>query len=247
MVQLLRDRSGEVIVRLGNLLFRWRNVLFPLLYPALFIPSPRLFPTFAPAIVLGLAMAVTGQAIRAVTIGLEYIVRGGRYERVYAENLVTGGIFAHTRNPMYVGNVLILAGLGVMANSVWFVSIGVPVFVFFYYAIVRAEEAYLLARFGGEYERYMSEVPRFIPRLSGLTATLQSGELRGNRILRKEYGSTYAWMSGAVLLLMKNAAAVSSARFLAWRGALFGALGSLLVAYLVVRYLKKTHRLDVPA
>ena len=45
-----------------------------------------------------------------LTIGYEYIVRGGRQGKVYAEDLVQGGVFAHSRNPLYLGNLLIIVG-----------------------------------------------------------------------------------------------------------------------------------------
>src|SRR5678815_5444661 len=68
----------------------------------------------------GLLIALSGQVLRAVTIGLEYIIRGGRNRQVYAEKLVTGGMFAHCRNPLYVGNFLVLVGLGVASCSALF-------------------------------------------------------------------------------------------------------------------------------
>jgi len=60
--------------------------------------------------VMGLAMIILGQGLRILAIGLSYIVRGGRMRRIYAENLVTDGLFSHCRNPLYVGNILIVMG-----------------------------------------------------------------------------------------------------------------------------------------
>ncbi len=65
---------------IGNCLFHWRNVLFPAGYLLLFITgSDRLLTSdyFWPTII-GLGIAVVGQTLRFVTIGLDYIVRGGR-------------------------------------------------------------------------------------------------------------------------------------------------------------------------
>ena len=100
------------MVKLGNLLFHNRNWLFPLFYVILFIPSPEVFSDPVTAMLIGFGIAIIGQIIRIITIGLVYIVRGGRNRRVYADDLVTTGIFSHCRNPLYVGNILILAGLG---------------------------------------------------------------------------------------------------------------------------------------
>ena len=108
------------MVKLGNLLFHNRNWLFPLFYLVLFIPSPEVFNDPVTAMLIGFGIALIGQLIRIITIGLVYIVRGGRNRRVYADDLVTTGIFSHCRNPLYVGNILILVGLGVgIWDGVW--------------------------------------------------------------------------------------------------------------------------------
>src|SRR5690349_20743900 len=105
------------MIKIGNFFFRYRNVLFIFLYLLLFIPSPLLFSEhyFGSAfyvwpIILGLVITISGQAIRGATIGLSYIIRGGNKGKVHAEDLVTSGIFNHCRNPLYVGNILMLSG-----------------------------------------------------------------------------------------------------------------------------------------
>src|SRR5437773_7797155 len=103
-----------MMVRIGNFLFRYRNGIFPAVLVLLFVNSPKLFPLDTVAVVLGLAVALTGQLLRAVTIGLAYIIRGGKKREVYAEALVQGGVFAHCRNPLYVGNLLVVLGLGLI-------------------------------------------------------------------------------------------------------------------------------------
>jgi len=146
------------MVKFGNLLFHNRNWLFPLFYIILFIPSPEVFTNPVTAMVIGFSITLLGQIIRIITIGLVYIVRGGRNRTVYADNLVTTGIFSHCRNPLYVGNILILAGLGVASNSIIFIAIATPLFIFFYQAIVRAEENFLRNKFGHEFTDYCSRV-----------------------------------------------------------------------------------------
>src|SRR5688572_9921162 len=116
------------MVQIGNFFFKYRNLLFPIFALTIFIPSPELFTreTFGenyhlvPA-VLGISIAIFGQVVRAATIGLKYIKRGGLDKKVYAENLVTDGIFNHCRNPLYVGNILMLSGVGILSNSLFFI------------------------------------------------------------------------------------------------------------------------------
>jgi len=192
------------MVKLGNLLFNNRNWLFPLFYIILFIPAPEVFSNPVTAMLIGFSITLLGQLIRIITIGLVYIIRGGRNRRVYADNLVTTGIFSHCRNPLYAGNILILAGLGVASNSLIFMAIATPLFLFFYQAIVRAEENFLRNKFGEEFNNYCNKVNRWIPNLTGIRKTLGTMEFKWKRVIIREYNATYIWMVGAVLIIMKH-------------------------------------------
>ncbi len=157
---------------IGNFLFKYRTIVFPAFLPLALLPSPTLFDHPLYAAVIGFALSALGEAVRVTTIGMQYIVRGGRDRRVYAKDLVTGGFYAHTRNPMYVGNVLILVGLAVASNS-WFCAVVLTAaYVFVCVAIVAAEESYLRDKFGAAFDEYCRDVPRWLPRMSGIGATL---------------------------------------------------------------------------
>jgi protein-S-isoprenylcysteine O-methyltransferase Ste14 len=189
------------MVAIGNLLFRFRNGLFPVAaLLTLLLQGQPLFRNYVVALVLGTVIVVTGQTVRALTIGLDYIVRGGKDRRVYAEGLVTTGVFAHCRNPMYVGNLLIVLGFAVAANSVPALVIVVPVFVFVYHAIVRAEEAFLLQKFGEAFREYCATTPRFAIRFGGLASTFAGQEFHLQRLVVKEYGTFFAWIGGLWLV-----------------------------------------------
>ncbi len=232
------------MVRLGQFLFRFRNYLFPLALVFVFVPGPRLSSTPLDAALLGLAVALLGQAVRVGTIGLEYIIRGGRERRVYAEKLVTDGVYAHSRNPMYVGNVLIVTGVCITSNSWGCVGTAVPLFMLAYLAITRAEEDYLARGFGAAYERYCADVPRFLPRLSGLYATFRDSRFHWRRVLAKEYGTLVGWPLRWGLVFLWSL----------WRDgepevmtAMLPVLAGMLVAlgafYIAVRSLKKRRQL----
>lgn len=192
------------MVKLGNLLFHNRNWLFTMFYIILFIPSPEVFSNPVTSMLIGFSITLSGQLIRIITIGLVYIIRGGRNRRVYADNLVTTGIFSHCRNPLYAGNILILAGLGIASNSLIFMAIATPLFLFFYQAIVRAEENFLRNKFSEEFDNYCSKVNRWIPNLTGISKTLGSMEFKWKRVVIREYNATYIWMVGAILIVMKH-------------------------------------------
>lgn len=233
------------MVKFGNFLFHNRNWLFFLFYIVLFIPtSSKVFNDPATAMLIGFSIAVAGQLIRIITIGLAYIIRGGSNRRVHAENLVTTGIFSHCRNPLYAGNILVLVGLGVASNSLIFMAIATPVFLFFYQAIVRAEENFLRNKFSQQFMDYCSNVNRWIPRLVGIKKTVGSMEFKWKRVILKEYTATYIWISGAVLLIMKHFY-FHDGRFDFHKNSpvFIIILAGLLLLYLFIRYLKKSKKL----
>src|SRR6186713_1349762 len=177
MVQFFRPYSRKKImmIQIGNFFFKYRNLLFILLYLALFIPSSPIFSpeVFGPTyflwpITIGLIVTITGQLIRGATIGLAYIIRGGKDGKVHAEDLVTSGIFNHCRNPLYVGNILMLTGVGILSNSIVYVFIVIPVFILIYQSIVLAEENFLSKKFGDAFTAYCGRVNRWFPSLTGI-------------------------------------------------------------------------------
>ncbi|WP_276484793.1 methyltransferase family protein [Paraflavitalea pollutisoli] len=223
--------------------------MFIFLYLLLFIPSPDLFPeqVFGPQyhlwpIITGLLITVAGQIIRGATIGLAYIIRGGKNGKVYAEDLVTTGLFRHCRNPLYVGNVLMLFGVGVLSNSLIYVLVVMPVFFFIYQTIVLAEENFLLKKFGYSFVMYCKAVNRWLPSLTGIKATFASMRFKWKRWLIKEYNTQYIWLSGiACLLLLEypQLTGFDDEKRNLWLAII---LPLLLIYYLSIRYLKKSGR-----
>ncbi len=229
------------MVKFGNLIFHNRNFLFPVFYVMLFIPSPPLFHNYVTAVVTGLLIAMAGEGLRGLTIGLVYIIRAGRQRRIYAEGLFTSGLYAHCRNPLYIGNIMILLGLGVVANSLLFLLIFVPLFIFLYQSIVLAEEDFLMGKFGEAYAAYCKSANRWFPKMKGLLTTITEMDFKWKRVFIEEYNSTYIWLTGAVLLIMKNYFQQEGSD--AFTGSLpyfIAVLFLLLLCYLLIRYLKKS-------
>jgi protein-S-isoprenylcysteine O-methyltransferase Ste14 len=233
-----------VIVSIGNFLFHYRNGLFPLAYALLVFPSSPVLNDDRMAAALGFLVGAMGQLLRALTIGLEYIIRGGRHRQVYAKNLVQGGIFAHCRNPLYIGNFLMVTGVGLASNSRLFLSIAIPFFAFAYWAIIAAEENYLRNKFGPEFDAYCARVHRLIPNFSGLGQTLSRMRFNWSRLITAEYGSAFLWLAATILVTLKNVwlhGEYSSARPLVWT--LWALLAAVTLAYGAARFLKKSGRL----
>jgi protein-S-isoprenylcysteine O-methyltransferase Ste14 len=194
-------------IELGNFFFRYRNGVFPLAFIiALLAGRPQLafdsreWDTLVD--VCGFVVALLGQCLRVATIGYEYIVRGGKDRRVYANTLVQGGIFAHCRNPLYLGNLLIVFGLALVIHSWAFYLIFVPFILLAYTTIVAAEEAYLRRKFGAEYDLYCRRVPRWRLRLEGIPASVKPMRFNWQRVLVKEYNTTFVLVVALVGLAL---------------------------------------------
>jgi len=235
-----------MMVHLGGFLFRYRDGLFPLAFILLFLSSPPVFADHWVAAAVGFVVALAGQSCRSATMGFDYIKRGGKAQpggkgrQVHAETLVQGGLFAHSRNPLYLGNLTIIFGLGLAANSWLFLLFGVPLFVLAYRAIIAAEEQFLRQKFGQEFENYCARVNRLFLNPIGLGRTLHGLEFNWQRMIIQEYGSTYAWLAGILVLVMKNhwqcrGYADGHVAILT----LGGSLVAVTLAYGSVRYLKK--------
>jgi protein-S-isoprenylcysteine O-methyltransferase Ste14 len=79
-----------------------------------------------------------------------------------ARVLVTTGIHRWTRNPVYLGFLLIYVGVGIAAQSPWVLLLALPLAVAIRYGVVAPEEAYLERRFGDAYRDYKARVRRWL-------------------------------------------------------------------------------------
>jgi len=106
-------------------------------------------------LLIGLIIAVPGILLRALASG--HVQKN--------EALATSGPYAYTRNPLYLGSLIIAIGFAVAARSWWIAAVMVVFFFVIYIPVIRGEEKYLRSRFP-EFEKYTEEVPRLLPRLS---------------------------------------------------------------------------------
>ncbi len=120
---------------------------------------------------LGIAYLVFAQPTRPLLVAGSLVALAGLGIRAYAaghlekdRSLAMGGPYAWTRNPLYLGSLLIGVGL-VVAGAQW--VLGVVFVVFFlvvYLPVMRREERNLRQRFGREFDDYAAAVPLFFPR-----------------------------------------------------------------------------------
>jgi len=230
----------QPFIAYGNFLFRYRNYLFPLvLMFIIVVANPGQAGPGAISAIFGILIIISGQAVRAAVIGLDYIKRGGKNKKVAADNLVVTGIFAHCRNPLYVGNLLILCGLLVAYGNLWAGIAGVLFFYISYSAIIMAEENFLAAKFGDEYITYCNSVPRWFFRIDGLYTTLFTNNFNWQRVFNKDYTTMSTWMISLVLLF--------TAKIIHQQGFTTGVLikssvfiFAVLIFTSVIKYLKKS-------
>jgi protein-S-isoprenylcysteine O-methyltransferase Ste14 len=148
----------SIPAQIGGVLFRHRGWL-----PLLFLGIPLVLPgtTSLFGWEVGLALIIIGEAIRLAGVAAAGTVTRRRSRTV--QRLVTYGIFAWTRNPLYIGNFLAWMGFVTISGVLWFLPIAVLLFAVEYELIVRYEEGVLESIFGSEYLDYKHETPRWIP------------------------------------------------------------------------------------
>jgi protein-S-isoprenylcysteine O-methyltransferase Ste14 len=81
------------------------------------------------------------------------------------EELATCGPYAYTRNPLYLGSLIMAVGFAIAARSIWVLIVMLVMFFAIYLPVIRAEEAFLRQAFQN-YDEYARNVPRLLPRLT---------------------------------------------------------------------------------
>jgi protein-S-isoprenylcysteine O-methyltransferase Ste14 len=76
--------------------------------------------------------------------------------------LVTAGIHGWSRNPIYLGMLLVYGGIGLVVRSPWILILTVPLAITIHYGVVAREETYLERRFGDAYREYKGRVSRWL-------------------------------------------------------------------------------------
>ena len=107
------------------------------------------------SLLLGLVLIIPGLLIRALASG--HVQKN--------EQLTTTGPYAYTRNPLYLGSLVLALGFAVAARSWWIGAALLLMILAIYVPVIRAEEAFLRTRFP-EFDEYARQVPQLLPRLT---------------------------------------------------------------------------------
>ncbi len=121
------------------------------------------------------------------------------------EELATSGPYGYTRNPLYLGSLLIGIGFAVAARS-WWVGVALVVMFFaIYLPVIRDEEIFLRQKFP-EFEEYAGRVPRMFPRI-GLRGPGENEELSGFSfalyLKHREYNALLGALAIMAVLMVK--------------------------------------------
>ena len=148
-------------------------------------PTPR-------AMAIGLPIGLLGLALRAWAAGC----------LAKNQQLATGGPYAHTRNPLYIGTLLVAAGLSIASRSLFLALLFAVIFLLVYLPVIQNEEQHLRKIFP-DYTGYAERVPALWPRLRpALKAS--SNSFRASRYLtNEEYKAGLGFTAGMLFLLWK--------------------------------------------
>ena len=151
---------------------------------------------------IGVILVVTGELLRLN--GVRYAGGETRTLKVGASVLCSSGPFAYLRNPLYLGNVIIYAGMVLIAGGE-FVWILLPVTLTFFFLeyglIISLEEETLRKKFNEDYGEYLSMVPRLIPRVTPWKGGSETVPMTIEKTLRTEK-RTLQIIGGFILLLI---------------------------------------------
>lgn len=118
-----------------------------------------------PVYLLLLAIVIAAQFFRTWAAGFVGTTARGR--ETHADVLLTAGPYAHVRNPMYLGNLIITTALAMMSGLWYALPIAWTAYAFVYGNVIPYEETYLRELFGEAYQAYYRAVPRLLPTLRG--------------------------------------------------------------------------------
>lgn len=139
-------------------------------------------------ITAGIILVCGGLVVRAAAAGH---IRKNR-------ELTTTGPYAYTRNPLYLGSILIAVGFVVAARNTWIAVAALVMFLAIYLPVIRAEELYLRSAFP-EYEHYAAQVPRFLPRLRPYRSSAEASD-RYSQALYMRHREYNALLGSALMM-----------------------------------------------
>lgn len=124
---------------------------------------PLALPLGGAARIAGAAIAgLAGAGLVGAALGLFRQTGQDPKPWVTTPEIISGGVYRWTRNPMYVGMALLLLAFGLGLANAWLIALVPVALAIVYWTAVRHEEAYLERKFGAGYLEYKRSVRRWI-------------------------------------------------------------------------------------
>ncbi len=186
----------------------------------------------------GLLISLLGEFIRVLAVGFSYEGTSGRETYLRAENVNTTGIYSIVRNPLYIGNYFMFAGV-VIAFSNLYALVVFSLFLYLqYYFVILAEEDYLMDKYPEQYTGYCSRVRRIIPVLGSYVKNRNPFNLQ--KVVFKENDSLFNLLVMFILVLLYKEKSLngSVSDFTPY---IFSGV-SILLVYIIIKIIKKKRR-----
>ena len=150
-------------------------------------------------------MILLGEIVRINSV--RYAGGATRTLKPGAPSLCTSGPYAFTRNPLYLGNMIIYLGFVLFSGGSYLVELFIFVFFYFtfqYFMIISLEESTLNKKFGKSYTNYTINVPRLFPRLNGWESDDKRKPIQIKKTLKTEKRSLQNICLIIFLITIKN-------------------------------------------
>ena len=185
-----------------------RNILFtnrsftpiPMVLMIIYFSDPVISCVF-----YGLFMLIIGESIRMYSVS--YAGGVTRTMNVGAPELCTSGPYSRTRNPLYIGNMLIYLGVVLIAGGKYLSTLFLIVIIYFifqYSMIISLEEEKLKKLFGNQYEEFCNNVPRIFPRLKAWKNNDNKKPLGIKKVIKTEKRTLQNIFLILLLIFLKN-------------------------------------------
>lgn len=191
----------EELKKQGDFLFRYRSYLplcvFPLALIVVLTSETFLLLNGeynTPLIVLALIVGILGQVVRIWVAGFVPRDTSGRNTKEQKASVLNHtGLYSLCRNPLYLGNFLMMLSPVILLGNWLFIVVFCLGFWLYYERIIFAEESFLRAKFGEEYTSWTMQTPPFFPKLKGYVPSNMNFSLRS--MLKREYNSFFGLTS----------------------------------------------------
>jgi len=241
----------EDLEKQGAWFFKWRSYL-PLLFLPLFGIALRnseiIEKTFGDNVgdfweSFAIVISFLGLLVRCFTVG--YVPRGtsGRNTKTQAASVLnTTGMYSITRNPLYLGNFLIIFGVTLFIQVWWLAVVVWLGFWLYYERIIFAEEEFLREKFSDEFISWAKRTPMVIPNFRNWKKPSLYFSLK--TVLRREF-STYFAIVAVYFFLELAETLINEQKFFVHSSWIIFFLVSMVIYYTFLFLKKKTHLLDV--